>query len=101
MELPARAELNTTGLYDIPTSVIDIDNITGELDNTDRGIGSRAIALVAAKALSDPAVPFAIGCAAVHNTASQKAFTKAGFTADREFDDNPHARHVLMIRRRS
>lgn len=97
---PTRAELDIAGLYDIPTSVIDIDLMIGEPDATGRGIGSQAIALVAAKALSDPAVPFVIGCAAVYNTASQKAFRKAGFTADREFDDIPHGRHILMIRRR-
>jgi RimJ/RimL family protein N-acetyltransferase len=98
---PTRAELDTAKLYDIPTSVIDIDILIGEPDATNRGTGSQAIALVAAEALSDPAIPFVIGCAAVPHTASQSAFRKAGFTADREFDDLPHGRHVLMVRRRS
>ena len=98
---PTRAELDTAGLYDIATSAIDIDLLIGESEFINRGIGSQAIALVAAKALSDPSAPFVIGCAGVTNLASQKAFTKAGFTADREFDDVPHGRHVLMIRRRS
>ena len=98
---PTRSELDLAGLYDISTNVIDIDLMIGELEATGHGFGSQAIALVTVQALSDPNVPFLIGCAAVDNTASQKAFTKAGFTADREFDDIPHGRHVLMVRRRT
>lgn len=97
---PARDELDVAGLADIPSSVIDIDIVIGELDAVGRGLGPRAIRLVAESALSDSAVPFVIACIRLDNLASQRAFTKAGFRRDREFDDVPNGRYVLMVRLR-
>jgi aminoglycoside 6'-N-acetyltransferase len=97
---PTRRELDEAGLFDVPESVIDIDIMVGEPELTGRGVGSAAIRLVADAALADPAVPFAIAAAAVDNPASQRAFAKAGFQNDREFDDVPSGRYVLMVRRR-
>lgn len=97
---PTRKELDVAGLTDIPTSVIDIDIMIGERDAVGRGIGSSAIRIVAEQALADPSVPFLIGCAAPDNLASQRAFAKAGFQCDREFDDVPNGIHVLMVRHR-
>lgn len=97
---PTREELDVAGLDDIPTSVIDIDIMIGERDAVGRGVGSSAIRLVAEQALADPSVPFLIGCAAPDNLASQRAFAKAGFKRDREFDDVPNGIHVLMVRHR-
>lgn len=97
---PTRAELDIAGLADIPTSVVDIDILIGELDALGRGLGSGAIRLVAERALSEPAVPFVMACARLDNLASQRAFAKAGFRKDRTFDDVPHGRHVLLVRHR-
>jgi RimJ/RimL family protein N-acetyltransferase len=97
---PTREELDVAGLADIPRSVIDIDIMIGELDAVGRGLGSSAIRLVAEAALSDPTVPFVIGCARSDNLPSQRAFAKAGFRKDREFDDVPNGLHVLMVRHR-
>lgn len=97
---PTGAELDMAGLTDIPTSVIDIDIMIGEHDALGSGLGPSAIRLVAETVLSDPAVPFVMGCARVDNLASQRAFAKAGFRADREFDDVPDGRYVLMVRHR-
>lgn len=97
---PTRDELDVAGLADIPTSVIDVDVMIGESDAAGRGLGSAAIGLVAEAALSDPAVPFVIGCARLDNLASQRAFEKAGFRKDRAFDDVPFGTHVLMVRHR-
>lgn len=97
---PTREELDVAGLVDIPTSVIDIDIMIGEFDALGRGLGSRAISLVAELALSDPAVPFVMACARLDNLASQRAFAKAAFRKDREFDDVPNGPHVLMVRHR-
>ncbi len=36
----------------------------------------------------------------VANRASQRAFEKAGFRADRTFYDTPFGPHVLLVRRR-
>jgi RimJ/RimL family protein N-acetyltransferase len=97
---PTREELDVAGLADIPTSVIDIDIMIGEFDALGRGLGSGAIRLVAEVALSDPTVPFVMACARLDNLASQRAFAKAGFRKDREFDDVPNGLYVLMVRHR-
>jgi RimJ/RimL family protein N-acetyltransferase len=97
---PTREELDLAGLADIPTSVIDIDIMIGELDAAGHGLGSGAISLLAEVALSDPAVPFVMACARLDNLASQRAFENAGFLKDREFDDVPNGLHVLMVRHR-
>ena len=97
---PTREELDLAGLADIPTRVIDIDILIGELDALGRGLGSAAIGLVAEAALSDPAVPFVMACVRMDNRASQRAFAKAGFRSDRPFDDVPNGLHLLMVRER-
>jgi RimJ/RimL family protein N-acetyltransferase len=94
---PTREELDVAGLADLPTSVIDIDIMIGEFDALGRGLGSDAISLVAEVALSDPTVPFVMACARLDNLASQRAFAKAGFRKDREFDDVPNGLHVLLV----
>lgn len=86
-----------TGLADIPASAVDIDIMIGERDAVGRVWGSKAIALVARKRLSDPAVPFVMACASLNDVASQRAFAKAGFRRDKEFDDVPFGPHVLMV----
>ena len=70
------------------------------LEAVGSGLGSTAIRLVAETALSDPTVPFLMACARLDNLASQRAFAKAGFRKDREFDDVPNGRYVLMVRHR-
>jgi RimJ/RimL family protein N-acetyltransferase len=97
---PTRQELDKAGLIDIPESAIDIDIMIGERTEVGRGVGSAAIRLVADAVLSDPAVPFVIAATLIDNLASQRAFAKAGFRNDREFDDVPNGRCVLMVRNR-
>jgi RimJ/RimL family protein N-acetyltransferase len=97
---PTRQELDEAGLIDIPESAIDIDIMIGERTEAGRGVGSAAIRLVADAVLSDPTVPFVIAATLIDNLASQRAFAKAGFRSDREFDDVPSGRYVLMVRHR-
>lgn len=97
---PTREELDVAGLHDIPTSVIDIDILIGEVDALRRGLGSDAISLVLEVAFSNPTVPFVMACAGLDNVASQRTFARAGFRRDREFDDVPNGRYVLMTRYR-
>lgn len=94
---PTRGELDAADLSDIPTSVIDIDIMIGELTALGLGFGSSAIRRVTEIALSDPGVPFVMACARLDNLASQRAFAKAGFRNVREFDDGPNGRYVLMV----
>jgi len=97
---PTRRELDEAGLINVPESVIDIDIMIGEEDATGRGVGTAAIGLVAESALADPSVPFVIAASSIDNHVSQRAFIKAGFEIDREFDDVPNGRFVLMVKRR-
>jgi RimJ/RimL family protein N-acetyltransferase len=97
---PTREELDLAGLADIPASAIDIDIMIGEVAALGRGFGTNAIRLVAETALSDAGVPFVMACVRLDNLASQRAFAKAGFRRDREFDDVPNGPHVLMVRHR-
>lgn len=97
---PTRRELDEAGLDDIPVTVIDIDILIGEHTALGLGVGSAAIRLVAEAALADPAVPFVMACARLDNQASQRAFARGGFRRDREFEDGPNGRHVLMVRPR-
>lgn len=98
---PTREELDMAGLADLPTSVIDIDIMIGEQTALGSGLGSSAIRLVAEAVLSDQPVPFVMACSRLDNLASRRAFAKAGFREDREFEDVPHGRHVLMVRHRT
>jgi RimJ/RimL family protein N-acetyltransferase len=97
---PTRQELDEAGLTGIPESVVDIDIMIGERTATGRGVGSAAIRLVVDAAFSEPTVPFVIAATLIDNQASQRAFAKAGFRSDREFDDVPSGRCVLMVRDR-
>lgn len=97
---PSREELDVAGLLDVATSAIDIDIMIGEPSAVGHGVGTQAIRLVAEAALRDAAVPFVMACAHVDNLASQRAFMKAGFRTNRQFDDAPYGPHVLMVRRR-
>ena len=93
----AQSSRPTAGLTDIPESVIDIDIMIGEQEAVGRGAGSAALRLVAETALCDPGVPFAMACIRVGNVASLRACVKAGFRRDREFDDVPNGRYMLMV----
>ena len=97
---PSRRELDEAGLQDVPESVIDIDIMIGEAADVGRGVGPAAIRIVAEAALADSRVPFVIAATLIGNQPSQRAFAKAGFRSDREFDDVPSGRCVLMVRRR-
>lgn len=98
---PTREELDAATLLDLPDTVIDIDIMLGDVTAIRQGVGSATIAILAQTILSDPAIPFLMACARWDNLASQKAFTKAGFYKDREFNDPPHGeRYALMIRQR-
>jgi len=97
---PTRQELDVAGLADISPSVIGIDIMIGEPAAVGQGLGLSAIRLVVEAAFSDPAVPFVMACARLDNLASRRMFAKAGFREDREFDDVPNGRHVLMVRHR-
>jgi RimJ/RimL family protein N-acetyltransferase len=97
---PSRHELDEASLRDIPETVVDVDIMIGEAGALGRGIAPAAIRLVAERALADPEVPFVIAAAMIENAASLRAFEKAGFRKDREFDDVSSGRCALLVRHR-
>ncbi|MBM3330574.1 acetyltransferase [candidate division WOR-3 bacterium] len=97
---PTREELDVAGLHDIPETVVDIDIMVGEAAEQNRGVGRAAIRLIANEALADPNVPLVMAATMVENVASRRAFAAAGFSEEREFDDVPYGRCLLMTRRR-
>jgi aminoglycoside 6'-N-acetyltransferase len=97
---PPREELDQAGLHDISTDVIDIDIMIGEPDAVGRGIGAAAIRLVVADVFANTSAPYLIAATMTGNVASRKAFENAGFSVDREFDDPPYGRCILMLCRR-
>lgn len=96
---PSRDELEAAGLAEVEAAAIGIDILIGEPRALYRGIGSEALRQVAAAALADPTVPYLIAATAVGNDAALRAFAKAGFRVDREFDD-PERGPCLLLRRK-
>ena len=92
-----RAESSMRPASLISRSVIDIDIMIGENTAVGQGVGAAAMRLLAEAALSEPTTPFAIACVRLNNLASQRAFVRAGFHKDREFDDVPNRRHALLV----
>ncbi|MEW5702202.1 MAG: GNAT family N-acetyltransferase [Candidatus Zixiibacteriota bacterium] len=97
---PPATELDEAGLHDVSPDAIDIDIMIGEQDMVGRGVGTAAIRLVVEEALADPTVPYLIAVPMMDNIASIGAFSKAGFSVDRRFDDPVCGRCVLLVRRR-
>ena len=97
---PPRGELDEAGLHDVSEEVIDIDIMIGEPDALGRGVGTRAIRLVADRIFRQNDVAHIIAATSTANTASIRAFEKAGFRSEREFDDPQCGRCLLMIRER-
>lgn len=88
-------ELEAAALTDLPTGLVDIDILVGELEFLGRGIGPRALALLLEK-LRDEGVPFAGLATSTSNRAAIRAFEKCGFRFFREFDDPESGRYIYM-----
>ena len=87
-------------MSDVPANVLDIDLMIGAPENTGHGVGTAAIQIVVQRALAEETVPCVIAAVMIDNVASIRAFEKAGFSVDREFDDPISGRCVLMVVRR-
>ncbi len=98
---PSRSELDTAGLCDIPTDIVDIDIFVGELSMLRRGIGHCAVRCLIDRFIHQFGASFTfMACAAIDNLASIKMFEKAGFKQDRVFDDAPDGGlHALLLYR--
>ncbi len=94
-----RETLDAVGLHEIPAGSVDIDILIGEADCTGRGLGPKALALLAERLRADPTVPLAGLTPSVANLVAQRAYEKAGFRKLREYEAPGLGRGVLMVMR--
>jgi RimJ/RimL family protein N-acetyltransferase len=93
-----RETLDELGLQQIPESSVDIDILIGEETQTAKGVGPRALELLAKRLLADPNVPTLGLTTSVHNFKAQRAFAKAGFVILLQYDPTGHGLCHLMVR---
>jgi len=97
-EHPTRRELDDAGLYDVPTTVVDLDIMIGEQDAVGVGVGTTALKLAVKRILETyEDAPSVMAGTSVSNAASIGALSNAGFQIDREFDDPIGGRFYLFF----
>ena len=84
---PAKEELETANLADLPGRLVDIDIFIGDADLLGQGVGSGGLRLLLARLRRDPSIAFAGLGTAVSNTNAIRCYEKAGFRLNREFED--------------
>ena len=81
-----REELEAAGLSELPAGTVDIDVAIGEAQYLGRGIGTRALAMVAERLSEDREVAAIVLATSVDNEAAIRASRKAGFRRQRTFE---------------
>ena len=95
-QTPTRKELADAGLDHLPSDLVDIDIMIGEVDAVGRGIGSEALRLLFDR-LRDEGVALAGLAGAVANGRAMRAYEKAGCRAYRDFVENGEAYRYFTI----
>jgi aminoglycoside 6'-N-acetyltransferase len=93
-----RATLDSLGLGDIPANSVDADILVGGAGGFGRGIGPRALNLLANRLLDDPSIPLIGLTSELANTHAHRAFEKAGFRIVRQYDAPPLGLCHLLVR---
>ena len=94
---PTQDEIETAGLADLPSELVDIDVLIGEQEFIDQGVGSRALGLLLERLRGDPVVSIAGIGTSDSNKRAIRAFEKTGFRRFREFQDMEFGSCVYMI----
>jgi aminoglycoside 6'-N-acetyltransferase len=92
-----RATLDSIGLDDIPENSVDADIILGA-GGLGRSVGSSALEALVSELRRDPSVPLIGLTTELANTRAHRAFERAGFRKDRQYDAPPLGRCHLMLR---
>lgn len=94
-----RAMLESVGLTEVPDGAIDIDILLGDPGATGRGIGPRALDLLATRLERTTTAPVAGLCTSVRNERALKAFAKCGFVRLTRYDDPTYGLCWVLVRR--
>ena len=92
-----RELLDSLGLDDIPAGAVDIDILLGETDGVGRGIGPRALQLLVDRLRRDPTIPMLGLTSELANHRAHRAFERAGFRIDREYEAGSLGRCYLLL----
>jgi RimJ/RimL family protein N-acetyltransferase len=95
----SRDTLDSLGLIEIPEGSVDIDILIGEADCVGRGLGPRALSVLAGTLREDRSIPLLTLTTSVLNAAAQRAFEKAGFRKLREYEPPGFGPCALMVMR--
>jgi RimJ/RimL family protein N-acetyltransferase len=95
----SRDTLDSLGLIEIPEGSVDIDILIGEADCVGRGLGPRALSVLAGTLREDRSIPLLTLTTSVLNAAAQRAFEKAGFRKLREYEPPGFGPFALMVMR--
>ena len=90
-------EAEVAGLSDLAASCIDIDILLGELEYVGVGIGPRALQALLARLGEDQSVSVAGVGVSVGNVSAIRAFEKAGFCVNCEFEDADYGSCLYML----
>jgi RimJ/RimL family protein N-acetyltransferase len=93
----SREVLDSLGFDDIPANSVDADILLGEEASVGRGVGPTALRLLIERLHREGDVPMVGLTTNVANTHAHRAFEKAGFRIDRQYDPNGHGLCHLML----
>lgn len=94
----SRALLDSLGLEDLPEGSVDIDLLLGTEAQRGRGIGPRALSLLAEQLFAEGAPALGL-VSSRRNHRAHAAFAKAGWSCDRGIEDETFGPCWLFLRR--
>ena len=94
----SREVLDSIGFYDLPAESADIDVLIGDESRLGRGIAVQALEQLVVRLRAEGRARMAALTTSVHNQGAHRAFGRAGFTIDREYEPDGYGRCLLMLR---
>jgi len=93
----SREALDSLGFDDIPANSVDADILLGDAASVGHDVGPTALRLMVERLRRDGDVPMVALTTNVENTRAHRAFEKAGFRIDRQYDPNGFGLCHLML----